>query len=251
MKILIIDDEYYIVEDILKNTSWEKLGINHRFVAYSASTVRKIISDNPDIDIVLSDIELPQESGFDLINWIYQQGLSPVVIILTGHERFSYAHTAIELHVHSYLTKPVDIAQLEHALLSAIKESKRRRMHPELFAFNQNEENLSDPVDIISDCIRRNLSSPDLNRQLIANVVHMNQDYISTLFRKKRGTSLTSFIITERLKAAKIMLATTDYSLQEISYKTGFSSISYFHRQFKKSFGLTPQSYRHKEKGEA
>ena len=44
------------------------------------------------------------------------------------------------------------------------------------------------------------------------------------------------------------MLATTDYSLQEISYRTGFSTPSYFQRQFKKSVGITPKKYRMDEK---
>jgi YesN/AraC family two-component response regulator len=191
---------------------------------------------------------MPQESGFDLINWIYQQGLSPVVVILTAYERFSYAHTAIQLHVHSYLTKPVNTLQLEESLQNAIRERKRRKIYPELFTYNQSEESPKDPIDVITDCIRKNLSSPDLNRQLIADVVHMNQDYISTLFSKKMGISLTNYIIDERLKAARVMLATTDYSLKEISYKTGFPSTSYFHRLFKKNRGVTPQSYRNSSK---
>ena len=76
----------------------------------------------------------------------------------------------------------------------------------------------------------------------------MNPDYISAIFSKKTGESLTSFILRERLKAAKVMLATTDYSLQEISYRTGFSTPSYFQRQFKKSVGITPKKYRLEER---
>lgn len=83
---------------------------------------------------------------------------------------------------------------------------------------------------------------------MIAEFVHMNPDYISAIFSKKTGESLTSFILKERLKAAKVMLSTTDYSLQEIGYRTGFSTPSYFQRQFKKSVGITPKQYRMEEK---
>lgn len=248
MKILIIDDDFYIVEDIRLNTDWKKLGISKQYTAHSAQEARNIMIRNPDMDIILTDIEMPKENGFDFIRWLYDQQLNPVILLLTGHERFDYAHSAIELQLMDYLTKPVDIDRLEHALEKAVKESKRRKVYPELFKVNRKEEQKESTIEIIQDCIRKNLSSPHLNRQLIAEFVHMNPDYISAVFSKKTGESLTSYILKERLKAAKVMLATTDYSLQEIAWRTGFSSPSYFQRQFKKSVGITPRKYRMNEK---
>lgn len=209
---------------------------------------QNVAEQHPDIDIVLTDIEMPRENGFDFVRWLYEKNLNPVILLLTGHERFDYAHSAIELHVMDYITKPVDIEYLEKALTRAAGESKRRKVYPELFKINRDEETKEPTIEIIQDCVRKNLSSPDLNRQLIAEFVHMNPDYISAVFSKKTGESLTSFILKERLKAAKVMLATTNYSLQEISYRTGFSSPSYFQRQFKKSVGITPKKYRMDEK---
>lgn len=248
MKILIIDDEFYIVEDIRLNTDWEKLGIGEQYTAHSVQEAKNVMEQHPDMDIILTDIEMPRENGFDFIRWIHQKNLNPVVLLLTGHERFDYAHSAIELHVLDYLTKPVDIVYLESALAKAVKESKRRNVYPELFQIYPEEEQQTPTIEIIQDCVRKNLSSPDLNRQLIAKFVHMNPDYISAVFSKKTGESLTSFILKERLKAAKVMLATTDYSLQEIGYRTGFSTPSYFQRQFKKSEGITPKRYRMEER---
>ena len=248
MKILIIDDDFYIVEDIRLNTNWEKLGIHEQYSAHSVQEARNVMERQPDMDIVLTDIEMPKENGFDFIRWLYKRNLNPVILLLTGHERFDYAHSAIELHLMDYLTKPVDIANLENALAKAVGERKRRKVYPELFKINLEEEKKESTIEIIQDCVRKNLSSPDLNRQMIAEFVHMNPDYISAIFSKKTGESLTGFILKERLKAAKVMLSTTDYSLQEISYRTGFSSPSYFQRQFKKSVGITPKKYRMDEK---
>ena len=248
MKILIIDDDYYIVEDIRLNTDWEKLGIREQYTAHSIQEARNVMEQHPDMDIVLTDIEMPKENGFDFIHWLYERNLNHVILLLTGHERFDYAHSAIELHLLDYLTKPVDISHLEKALAKAVGESKRRKVYPELFKINRDEEKTETTIEIIQDCVRKNLSSPELNRQLIAEFVHMNPDYISAVFSKKTGESLTCFILKERLKAAKVMLATTDYSLQEISYRTGFSTPSYFQRQFKKSVGITPKKYRMDEK---
>lgn len=244
MKILIIDDEFYIVEDIRLNTDWDKLGISEQFTAHSAQEAKNIVEQHPDINIVLTDIEMPKENGFDFIRWLHEKRLNPVILLLTGHERFDYAHSAIELHVMDYLTKPLDIVYLENILTKAVKESKRRSLYPELFQINPEELRQKPTIESIQDCVRQNLSSPDMNRQFISEAVHMNPDYISALFSKKTGESLTSFILKERLKAAKVMLSTTDFSLQEIGYRTGFSTPSYFQRQFKKSEGITPKQYR-------
>ena len=99
MKILIIDDDYYIVEDIRLNTDWEKLGIREQYTAHSIQEARNVMEQHPDMDIVLTDIEMPKENGFDFIHWLYERNLNPVILLLTGHERFDYAHSAIELHL--------------------------------------------------------------------------------------------------------------------------------------------------------
>ncbi len=244
MKILIIDDEYYVVEEVLKKTPWDHIGIDTRLAAYNARQARATIEKNPDIDIILTDIEMPQQNGIELIEWVYQQGFSPVIIMLTGHERFDYAKSAIRLRVLDYLTKPLDIDQLETTLKKAVNERKRHLLYPELYTSPTEENDDDDPVGQIIQVIRQNLSSPDLNRQLIADVVHMNPDYISNLFHKKTGVSLSNFILNERLKATNVMLSTTNLTLQQISAKAGFSSPTYFHRQFKRRFGITPQQYR-------
>ena len=73
MKILIIDDEYYVVEEVLKKTPWDHIGIDTRLAAYNARQARATIEKNPDIDIILTDIEMPQQNGIELIEWVYQQ----------------------------------------------------------------------------------------------------------------------------------------------------------------------------------
>ena len=122
MKILIIDDEFYIVEDIRLNTDWDKLGISEQYTAHSVPEAKHVMEQHPDMNIVLTDIEMPKENGFDFIRWLHEKNLNPVVLLLTGHERFDYAHSAIELHVQNYLTKPVDIHHLESTLAKAVKE---------------------------------------------------------------------------------------------------------------------------------
>lgn len=246
MNILIVDDEYYIVKGIVENTDWTRLGIERQFAAYSARQAKQILEGPDNIDILLTDIEMPRESGLELVEWMNENGFYPVILALTGHQRFDYAQTALNLHIFSYLLKPIEPSALEEALESAIRQVDTLQLqHKNKLALE--EQRLAEPADLtetIKRYIREHLDDPGLNRQQIADNIHINPDYMSHLFHKKAGISLVGYINEQRMNTAKKLLATTSLTLQQISERVGFSNSSYFHRQFKKSVGITPQQYR-------
>ena len=247
MNILIVDDEYYIVKGIVENTDWNSLGIEKQFAAYSALQARQILEGSENIDIVLTDIEMPRESGLDLVAWMNDNGFHPVVIVLTGHQRFDYAQKALNMHIFSYLLKPIDTALLTAELQKAVHEVPALAMsqhnRDELLE-QQLLESSSDITDTVKKYIKDHLSDPELNRQMIADEIHMNVDYLSHIFHKKADVSLSTYINDMRINTAKKLLSTTTLSLQQISDRCGFSNTSYFSRQFKKITGTTPQQYR-------
>lgn len=246
MNVLVIDDEFYIVKGLIENTDWLKLGIQKTFQAYSAKQAKIILKGTENIDIVITDIEMPRESGLDLVAWMQENNLHPVTIVLTGHQRFDYAKQALDLHIFSYLLKPVNYDDLEEKLSAAVLEARRSHLRKDE-ELSIAQELASDPGDfttVVKQYIQKNLGNTELNRNLIADEIHMNPDYMSHLFHKKAGISLSNYILDQRIQYAKKLLSTTNLSIQQISEKCGFSGISYFHRQFKKLTNQTPQHYR-------
>ena len=247
MNILIVDDEFYIVKNIVENVDWNKLGIQKQFTAYSAMQAKRILEGSEDIDILLTDIDMPRESGLDLVAWMRQNDIHPIVMVLTGHQKFSYAQEALNLHIFYYCLKPIEISDLEAKLLEVVTEAKKNRIIQKEaleIGLQMEEEASSDPIAVIKTFVKDHLDSPNLNRDAIAEAVHMNPDYMSHLFSQKTGKSLSSYIIDKRVSRAKKLLVNSSHSLQEISDMCGFSSASYFHRTFKKCCGVTPQTYR-------
>ncbi len=100
MNILVVDDEYYIVKNIIETTDWSALGIEQAFPAYSASQAKRIFEGSQDIDILLTDIEMPRETGLQLVEWLHENNFHPIVLVLTGHQRFDYAQEALNLHIY-------------------------------------------------------------------------------------------------------------------------------------------------------
>ncbi len=118
MNLLIVDDEFYLVQGVKKAIDWSAYGIDQVFEAYSADQARKIYEEN-EVDILLSDVEMPKENGLSLIQWAKDNGYESVNILLTGHANFDYAKEGIRLQILDYILKPVD----EEALSRVIKKS--------------------------------------------------------------------------------------------------------------------------------
>ena len=78
----------------------------------------------------------------------------------------------------------------------------------------------------------------------LASSVGLNSSYLSALFKKQTGRSMTEFIIERRVEAADSLLRSSDYELTEIAEILNFSSYSHFARTFGKYKGMSPKKYR-------
>ena len=98
----------------------------------------------------------------------------------------------------------------------------------------------------ITRCIEyilNHLHYPITLAQLSAHC-RLTPQYLSSLFKKETGMTITEYIMNEKLETAKQMLAYSELSLQEISNYLAFSTHSNFTAHFKKTYGMTPRQYR-------
>lgn len=80
----------------------------------------------------------------------------------------------------------------------------------------------------------------------LAKQVKLTPTYLSSLFKKETGTSISDYIRTKRVEAAENMLKYSNYSYLEISNYLAFSSHSHFAKVFKDHTGYSPKEYRTK-----
>ena len=78
----------------------------------------------------------------------------------------------------------------------------------------------------------------------IALHVHLQPTYLSYLFKKHTGTTITDFIKMYRIFTAKSLLLETDRKVEDIANSTGFYDLHHFSKVFKNEVGLTPIQYR-------
>ncbi len=127
MQVLIVDDDMATVDVIQNTVNWKMLEVSRVYTAYNISSAKKILLENP-IDVIISDIEMPQGSGLDLLEWFREQELPGKFLLLTCHESFDYATYAIKYHASEYLLKPFDVNVMEAALKKIIQKIREERL---------------------------------------------------------------------------------------------------------------------------
>lgn len=75
MQVLIVDDDMATVDVIKNSVKWKELGVSDIFTAYNIQLAKEILKEH-NIDIVISDIEMPQGSGIDLLGVVSERRAS-------------------------------------------------------------------------------------------------------------------------------------------------------------------------------
>jgi AraC-like DNA-binding protein len=101
----------------------------------------------------------------------------------------------------------------------------------------------------IKNNIQEHLSDCTLSVDQIAEAFSYSPGYIRLTFKEIYKTSLSQYIVNERVRHAKILLTSTDLSLSEVMEQSGFQSQSHFFTSFKKIVGVTPSQYRKQDPG--
>jgi two-component system response regulator YesN len=118
MKLLIVEDEPHVRERLEEGIDWAD---HHVELAAAVGSSREavMILQKEHIDIVLTDIQMPEMSGLELGKWIKSEYPHVKLLILTGHDDFEYAREGIECGVLKYLVKPAENEVIVQAVLGA------------------------------------------------------------------------------------------------------------------------------------
>lgn len=83
-----------------------------------------------------------------------------------------------------------------------------------------------------------------LQLQALAKLLNVSSSYLSALFRKEVGQTLTEFVTQRRMTHAQHLLRNTHLQVQTIAQHCGMEDVQYFSKLFKRSTGLTPRQFR-------
>lgn len=128
MRILVVDDEPD-VEFLMKRKFRQRIktGEFEMFFAPNGVEALRVLAQDPDIDILLSDINMPEMDGLNLLMQVAVLGLPVKAIIMSAYGDMSNIRSAMNKGAFDFVTKPVDFNDLELTLTKTIGEVKRIR----------------------------------------------------------------------------------------------------------------------------
>ncbi len=204
-------------------------------------------------DIVLSDVMMPGMDGLEFCQTLkndLRTSHIPVVMLTalatTGDKIEGLQHGA-----DAWLIKPFDQRELV-ATLYAVQESRRRlRTYFQQMPAKPLQNDFAHLVEKESEFLRRawasidahlNDESYDIGR--LCQELTMSRTNLHRKLTALSGQSASHFIRSRRLTHAVQLLETTDLTMAEISFRTGFSDPAWFTRCFGEAFGQTPGAWR-------
>ncbi|AGM98136.1 response regulator [Streptococcus iniae] len=121
ISMLVVDDEYMILEGMKKLLPYEEFGITHIETAENAEIALAYFANHA-VDIVLTDVCMPEMTGLEMITKMKQLSSKTSYVMMSGFQEFDYVKQAISLGVKDYLVKPINKKELAQLLQALVKE---------------------------------------------------------------------------------------------------------------------------------
>ncbi len=242
-KVMIADDENYMLEAMEKLIDWKKMDCQLIFRAKNGQMLLDEVKKNPP-DIIITDIKMPLVSGIEIAKYVYEHMVPAKVIILSAYADFEYAQEAIKYDVCGYIIKTSVIEMLPEMIQKAIGK---------LSAPSETEKENSEAfTDDIFGRLQKYVSEHYTDKLTLAQIsseIHANGSYLSRLYKMKTGQNLFDVIHKMKLEKAKEYMS-QGKRIYEVAQLVGFDDVSYFSRVFRKYEGYPPRDYENRLKEE-
>ena len=236
MNCLIVDDEPRICYGLQDLIDWEALGVEVRDVAFSAREAIAMHREKK-YSLIITDIKMPIMDGLSMIAQIREFDADVFVIIVSGHEEFQYARTALKYGVSDYILKPVD----EELLYEQV-----RQIADKLGALPRSQAGTK-AASVDFAAIRQYVDEhfcESISLQEVAQKFYVNQAYLGRTFRTNTGKKFNDYVNDLRIDRAVSLLRERTVRVQDICIMVGYKDITYFYRKFKERTGKLPSDYR-------
>lgn len=125
IKILIVDDEHDVSTMINQQYESTIAGFDVSFIsAYNGLEALHILEQNPDIDIILTDINMPVMDGLELLANVNKRRPAIKVIVISAYNDMKNIRKAMNEGAFDFITKPIEFADLDRTIAGAIKIAK-------------------------------------------------------------------------------------------------------------------------------
>jgi signal transduction histidine kinase/DNA-binding response OmpR family regulator/ligand-binding sensor domain-containing protein len=239
--VLVVDDNLELRQFIAL-----RLSGNYRIVQASNGEegLTKALTLLP--DIIISDVMMPKMNGIEMLTELKKHASTNTIplILLSAKSAKRDAVDGLQHGADDYLTKPFDTSELIARIDGLIKSRKqiRQKLQSE---FTLNHGQLTNPDGFINKLrneVLAHVTDSEFSIDQLAASMAMSRRSLSRKCQEECQQTAGQFITEIRMQTALKLINENQLSLSEIAYGTGYESLSYFSRTFKKFYGKTPSA---------
>lgn len=241
-----------IVEDNLQICSFLESSLSPLYRCISVHNGKSGLKLCKDVypDLIISDIFMPVMDGMEMCREIRKfTPLSIVpIILLTAKANKDTELESLNISIDAFVPKPFDIQILMlkiNQLLakrSTIESKVRIEMASKVDVsgeLSQDEKFLRKITKLIED----HIDDSSLTVPALCNMGNLPEKQVYRKIKQLTGMSTVEYIRSIRLKKAALLLQKGSFTVAEVMYNVGFSSMSYFSRAFTAEYGMAPSAY--------
>ena len=245
--LLIVDDD-----DEIRSFLCEELASIYNIIDCADGKTAYQMLNKEKIDIVVSDIMMPEIDGIELCRLIRQNvrfsHLPIILLTAKGSDRDRIE--GLQATADAYVTKPFNLALLQTLIGNLLLRQEKLRN-----TFKGNElptDQITTPEILSADekllerlvkCINDNLDNPDLTSEYLASEVGLSRVHLYRKLKELTNQSATNYIRNIRLTKAAELLRQKKCSISEVAYLVGYRTPNHFSTAFKELYGVSPSEY--------
>ena len=205
-----------------------------------------------DIDIVVSDVDMPQMDGFELCRYIKSTlDISHIpVILLTTRSDERNKTLGYKMGADAFIPKPYDVKQMLALIRSQLggRFEIKRQYNFGFFSKMSSDQTFSvtdeEFIGSLNSLIEQFISDPSLSEEYILKQTGTSRAVMLKKMKGLLGTDLTNYLTRIRVSIIKDKLTGTDEDLQTIANETGFTSVDTMSKVFKRETGKNLEDVR-------
>ena len=243
--VLLVDDN----PDILTYLA-PRLSGRYKVMATQSSREAMDWIKSEDIDLVISDVMMPEPDGFELCSFVKEnpEWNHIPVILLTARVSEESRIEGLEHGADDYISKPFSASELLARVENLIE---LRRMLREKFSEeirlkgNEVEVDSEDArfLKQVQSVIEKHMENSNFGVDWLADEVNLSTRQLQRRIRSITDLSAGGYIRMMRLERASQLISQEWGNVSEIAYKVGFQDAKYFSKLFKQTFGNTPTEF--------
>ncbi|TDL76676.1 response regulator [Rhodococcus qingshengii] len=248
--VVLVDDDVIVIEFLKKVIPWQDYGFQVVANFQDSSDALIFMLENP-YDVLITDIGMPKLNGIELIEKLKSSKINSYNVILSCHEEFTFAQQAIKLEAYDYILKE----SMEESNIIDLLDRLKNKIDQERYSSNQHLkitqflEMSTRNEDVIKaqKYVQTHLGEK-ISLTEVAEHLHLNSSYFSRMYKKETGEGFIEYVTRVKMEKALELLDQSVKAVEQIAYELGFESKSYFLKTFKRFYGLSPKSFKYKNR---